>query len=324
LANDPASLFAKAVRHFGALQFPDAEAALKKLRARLPNHPDVMHLSGVVAARLGQYPEAARYLAAAEKAKPRVAAIPGELSGALVHLGRYAEAAAAARRAISVDRSLAEARLTLGRALYELGEIDQAVAALEAALRLRPDNADAANDLANTLLFGRHDETAAMAMYERAAALSPRHGKALDGLLFTRMKRCDWRDFDAIAETLESITRAGQPGLDPFRALLVSSSPQIQLAASRTASASQSARKPPAYHHKPREPGSRIRIGYVSGNLQDHPVPYSIVEVIELHDRAQFEVFGYSIQPGDDSAIRRRIEKRSMSSWTRQRGRIGR
>jgi predicted O-linked N-acetylglucosamine transferase (SPINDLY family) len=52
----------------------------------------------------------------------------------------------------------------------------------------------------------------------------------------------------------------------------------------------------------------RLRIGYYSGDFQQHPVACLFVEVLELHDRNRFEVFAYSYGPNDGSEMRRRFE----------------
>ncbi len=46
------------------------------------------------------------------------------------------------------------------------------------------------------------------------------------------------------------------------------------------------------YNHK------KIRLGYFSSDLREHAVSYLIAELIELHDRSQFEVYAFSFDPG--------------------------
>lgn len=51
----------------------------------------------------------------------------------------------------------------------------------------------------------------------------------------------------------------------------------------------------------------RIRLGYISGDLHDHPTARLIVELIEAHDREKFSVTAFTYGPDDDSEIRRRL-----------------
>jgi predicted O-linked N-acetylglucosamine transferase (SPINDLY family) len=59
----------------------------------------------------------------------------------------------------------------------------------------------------------------------------------------------------------------------------------------------------------PRAPGGRIRLGYLSNDFHDHPTALLLVETIEAHNRADFEVYAYSYGADDGRAMRRRLEQ---------------
>src|SRR4029077_18581189 len=63
----------------------------------------------------------------------------------------------------------------------------------------------------------------------------------------------------------------------------------------------------PAFRHQPGQAQPRIRIGYLSQDVREHPVAHLIAELIERHDRSSFEVVAYSYGPDDGSDIRRRL-----------------
>ena len=76
----------------------------------------------------------------------------------------------------------------VGLRLIKQKRFDEAVAAFEAALVLRPDYADASNDLGTAhQLAGRVDN--AMAAYRRAIELNPSHAKAFSNLGAAHMQR---------------------------------------------------------------------------------------------------------------------------------------
>ena len=50
-----------------------------------------------------------------------------------------------------------------------------------------------------------------------------------------------------------------------------------------------------------------MRVGYLSGDFRQHAVSDLLVEVLELHDRARFEIFAYSFGPDDHSPMRARL-----------------
>lgn len=53
----------------------------------------------------------------------------------------------------------------------------------------------------------------------------------------------------------------------------------------------------------------RIRVGFLSGELRDHPTSRLLVGMLEEHDRDRFEFFAYSHRQDDGSDLRKRIEK---------------
>ncbi len=52
---------------------------------------------------------------------------------------------------------------------------------------------------------------------------------------------------------------------------------------------------------------SRVRIGYVSGDLCVHAVGLLLAEFLEQHDRERFEIYGYDFSPEDGTAQRMRL-----------------
>lgn len=52
---------------------------------------------------------------------------------------------------------------------------------------------------------------------------------------------------------------------------------------------------------------SKIRIGYVSCDFRMHAVSFLSMQLYELHDRKQFEIYGFDYSVDDDSEVRKRI-----------------
>jgi tetratricopeptide (TPR) repeat protein len=95
--------------------------------------------------------------------------------------GRIDEAVAHYERALALKPDHAEAHNNLGVALAALGRMDGAVAHYERALVLKPDYAEAHNNLGITLAaLGRIDS--AVAHYERALILKPDYADARNNL----------------------------------------------------------------------------------------------------------------------------------------------
>ena len=95
--------------------------------------------------------------------------------------GKLDEAVACYRRALELKPDFAEAHNNLGLALKDQGKLDEAVACYRRALELKPDFAEAHYNLGNTLNDqGKLDE--AVACYRRALELKPDFAEAHNNL----------------------------------------------------------------------------------------------------------------------------------------------
>ena len=95
--------------------------------------------------------------------------------------GKLDEAVACYRRALELKPDYAEAHDNLGNALKDQGKLDEAVACYRRALELKPDYAEAHNNLGNALKDqGKLDE--AVACYRRALELKPDYAEAHNNL----------------------------------------------------------------------------------------------------------------------------------------------
>jgi len=63
------------------------------------------------------------------------------------------------------------------------------------------------------------------------------------------------------------------------------------------------------YELQKNKPNKKIRIGYYSADYYEHATSYLIAELIELHDKSKFEIFGFSFGPDKDDKMRKRISK---------------
>jgi predicted O-linked N-acetylglucosamine transferase (SPINDLY family) len=62
------------------------------------------------------------------------------------------------------------------------------------------------------------------------------------------------------------------------------------------------------WSERQRHGASRIRLAYLSADFHSHATAYLVAELFERHDRARFEVVGFSYGPDDASAMRSRLK----------------
>jgi predicted O-linked N-acetylglucosamine transferase (SPINDLY family) len=124
-----------------------------------------------------------------------------------------------------------------------------------------------------------------------------------------KMQICDWGDLNADIERLVSGVRRGAAVSSVFHLLAVVDDESVH----RQAAQIWVREECPAIHDLPalpqRAPSEKLRIGYFSGDLHDHPVAYLAAELFESHDRSRFEISAFSLGPRVQSPIRRRLEK---------------
>jgi len=149
-----------------------AEKHYRLVLSRDGNHPDALHLLGVIARERGNRGAALELIDRAIAIEENKAEYHANRGLTLAELRRFDEAVAAYQRSIALDPAAAQTHNNLGSAFIEMGRIDEAVACLEVALKLNPDYAKAEHNLGNAYLkTGRLEQ--AVPRYRRTLELSP-------------------------------------------------------------------------------------------------------------------------------------------------------
>jgi predicted O-linked N-acetylglucosamine transferase (SPINDLY family) len=226
-------------------------------------------------------------------------------------LGELAAAEQCYRQALERHADFLQARFNLGSNLEKQRRNDEALDSWRHLLALPDDCVDEQRSLLLLALnnSGRLLETLkrypeAEAVLERSLRIDPEQPHVIHHWAHLRQKQCSW---PVLAEL---------PGLPPERSLEavsalsmldISDDPALQLAAAqryveeRTLPDLEPLANPAGYGHR------KLRIGYLSSDFSLHPVSMLTVEMIELHDREQFEVYGFCWSPNDGSALRQRV-----------------
>jgi protein O-GlcNAc transferase len=149
-----------AVEHHRAGDLESAEECYERLLDFCPDHPDALHLLGVVKFQRGRLEEAVALLRRATDRAPRHAAALCNLGLVLNAAGDPAGADVALRRAIAVDPRLAAAHNTLGNIQLASGDLERAIARYQEATAVDRDFVESRINLANALLLAGRAEAA--------------------------------------------------------------------------------------------------------------------------------------------------------------------
>ncbi len=123
-------------------QREQAGSLYRKVLKKDPNHPDALHLLGMLSIQEGNNEEAVNLIRKAIRNNKQAPQYYTNLAVALQNLGRNEEAASVCYQAISLKPDNFSAYNTLGNALSGLGNFDQAIESFRKALVLSPDIAE--------------------------------------------------------------------------------------------------------------------------------------------------------------------------------------
>jgi protein O-GlcNAc transferase len=242
-----------------------------------PASVETHHNLGLVFQERGELEQAIACCRKALEIRPGYAAAHNSAGAVLAQLGQYEKALEHFQEAIKSEPDNADGHLNLGITLATIGKANAAIASFQRALDLRPDNADTHVGLTNALKdLGRFES--ALTSVRRALELDPNCALAHNNLLFIHNYLAD------------------QPA-----ALLLADARRFGEMASRLA---------PPYTEWSNPPDSErcLRVGFVSGDLRDHPVGYfleAVLTALASQAPGRLELFAYSNHSADDTTSRR-------------------
>ncbi len=168
-------------QHHQAGRFADAERSYRLALETSPNHPEALHLLGLLAYRLNQFDQAIELITHAIEEAPTNALYRFNLGVVTQRAGRKEDALHAYERALELNPKYVEALINLGNVLKDLARLDDAVQTYRRALVLNPGHADTHNNL-GVALKEQDKIEAAISAYRHALTLKPEHLEALNNL----------------------------------------------------------------------------------------------------------------------------------------------
>jgi predicted O-linked N-acetylglucosamine transferase (SPINDLY family) len=303
-------------------------AALLGYQQVLLQHPNELNLHatcGNLCVELQRFEEAAAYFRRLLNAENKNIDARNALCYTLQALGNqahnngnFAQAEACFDEAAQLQPNNAAYWYNLGNAQRSLGKPQAALSSFTQSLKLDPDDADAHNNLGNVQReLGHLDK--AIASYEKALQLNPSLHHALAHLVHQKQHTCDWAGLDAQISQLRNLVKTTPSAqISPFAFLAMPSTTAREQKQCASNWANNTIKTWPVdrmdiglqgtkkINAKSKE---KISIGYLSADFRLHPLAFLITELIEKHDRTQFEIFAYSYGKDDKTPARKRLEQ---------------
>ena len=329
----------RSVALFELRRFDDALANDDRLIGLAPRLVGAHHRRGNTLAALDRDEEAVASYDRALEIVPALVDAWINRGVALRKLGRADEALASSDRALALRPNDVDALNNRGNALIDLGRTTDALASYDAALARQPEHVRALVNRAEALMKLRR-VSAALESCERALALAPDHEVALatradalyvlkryddaatayarllervpdfpyasGALLHCRLQGCEWEGVDAQTAKINHAVARGERATLPYPFLVVSTSKATQLQCARTHVADRYPPSPPLWNGE-RYRHERIRIAYLSTDLNEHAIAYLTAGLFEAHDRQSFEVTAISFAPESPGPLGARL-----------------
>lgn len=170
-------LLASAFEYHRAGSLDKAKELYRKTLLRFPDHPDALHLLGVIHYQQGDTESALRHITRAITLKPGTPEYSCNLGNVLRDRGDIEGAISCYREAIALKPDLAEAYNNLGTCLRRSSRMQEAIECYQKALQIKPGYAAAYNNLGNILReTGNIDK--AIENYRQALCVNPQYAEA--------------------------------------------------------------------------------------------------------------------------------------------------
>lgn len=197
---DPETL-EQARTHHQEGRLDQAEALYKRILEETPDHPETLHLMGLMAFQRGKVDIAVDRITRAIQGAPSVGKYHGNLGSILLADGRDDEAAPHLETALSLDPDNAATHNSLAVIYRERGEIARSIEACDKALSLEPDQIEARINKALALIGDRR-AAEAVDIAREADGMSSDHPDVLNALALAL------GETGADAEALDALRRA--------------------------------------------------------------------------------------------------------------------
>jgi len=208
------------------------------------------------------------------------------------------------KRALDINPENPNLYYNLGTIYFKRGEYSNSITYYLQGINLDPNNAFAYSNLA-----GCYEELLdyenAVDNYKKAFLLNKHLLQIREKLIIYQPKICDWSFYKYFEDWRDDFINNAQFEGSPLSFLCLKGDPKKEFLLSRKYYFSNYESTRDFEFKKQNE---KIKIGYVSADFKTHPVSILLARVIELHDKSNFEIYGYSLVKEEDQ-ITSRLKK---------------
>lgn len=225
--------------------------------------------------------------------------------------GRYNDAKQLYLKALAINPDYADGWNNLGGVYQRHGSLQEAMKSYQKALQLKPNFPQAHYNLGNVYADGGLLPEA-VDEYRTSLDQDPDYVEAAISWLRQAQNLCRWEEVAMLSDRLRDRVQNKKDGrVFPFAFIGIDTTAKDQFNCAKQWADFRYlplAKSFPQFDFSSRKLKSgRIKIGYLSSDLHNHATAYLLAEIIELHDRNQFEIYAYSASPDDGKEMRIRL-----------------
>ena len=255
-----------------------------------PNNPAILNNKVAALIDLKRYSEALELSELVVALDTQSPSAWNNRGNALMKLQHYEASLEAITSALRIDPNHLEALINYGNAFSLLKQTTNALTAYTRAVEIEPHNIENYINLGNAYADLKQFDLA-LSSYATAVSFNPNHKHLKGSQLHIHSILCLWDD--TYQELIKSLQKQPEPSLStPFPLLSKIDEPELhKLVAQEYCSDVY-----PKYNDLGpiiKKPHQKIRLAYFSADFRNHPVASLTAELFELHNRSEFEIYGF-------------------------------
>ena len=301
------NLFLLGLDSINRKNYIQAEKYLSESYSIIPNRISILINYSVVLIKLNKINDAINILNKAKALEIDNELIYLNLSNAYNELKNTTDAIKYINIAIKINPKFEQGYLNLGLILKNDRQFEESLNAFSKAINLNAGYAEAY--LARGQLYEQLKMfELALDDYLKAFELNPELDILLGQLLFLQLSICCWINYEKFSTFLLDRISEGHKCSNSFTVLSLTDSLKIHQKASEVwvGLSPEINFDINSFKHDSK---NKISIAYYSADFKEHPVGYLLAELIELHDRDKFNIFGISLESWPQSPINMRLRR---------------
>tara|TARA_B100001996_G_scaffold380251_1_gene367386 strand:- start:116 stop:1984 length:1869 start_codon:yes stop_codon:yes gene_type:complete len=298
--------FKKAVDLYEIGKISDAKKICTNIYKKNPKHFDNLRLLNFIYFKEKKFSKALSFINEAIKINPNFAETYNVQGNTLNELKQLNQAIISYDKAIKINPNFSNAYYNKGLVLHELKNTNLAIENYKEAIKINPNFFQAYNNMGFAFhQLKRFDES--LKSYEKAFAINPNSNFLLGKIIHSKNFLCEWKSHKENLKNLTDQLENNKASCLPFATLSLFDSPRLQKKAAELWIQETFPKNNIPEKIKKYKSNKKIKLGYYSADYHNHATSFLIAELMELHNKSKFELFGFSFGPNKQDEMRKRV-----------------